>query len=57
MYLPHKLCCKMGTLYILEIHTYFTFSILVGGSTKNFWGFEHFFHNSVQEVVYHFALS
>lgn len=30
---------------------YFIFSILVGGSTKNFWGFEHFFHNTVQEWV------
>lgn len=30
---------------------HFIFSILVGGSTKNFWAFEHFFHNTVQEWI------
>lgn len=57
MYLLYKLRCKMGTLYILKILIHFTFSILVGGSTKNIWGFEHFFLNSMQEEVYHFTLS
>lgn len=57
MYHLHKLRCKMGTLYILQILMHCTFSILVGGSTKNVWGFEHFFLNSVQEEVYHFTWS